>query len=68
MQLLMWRLYHPLACRSAPFIFFRHGCAAFLHILPLLRAKKKLTEVSSIPMYYQCFNRLSVAHAICVVR
>jgi hypothetical protein len=30
--------------------------------------KKKLAEASSVPMYYQCFNRVSGAHAICVVR
>ncbi|WP_426175649.1 hypothetical protein [Massilia sp. TWR1-2-2] len=30
--------------------------------------KKKPAEASSVPMYYQCFNRVSGAHAICVVR
>ena len=35
---------------------------------PFLHTKKKLAEASSVPMYYQCFNQVSSAHAICVVR
>jgi hypothetical protein len=31
------------------------------------KTKKKLAEASLVPMYYQCFNRVSGAHAICVV-
>jgi hypothetical protein len=30
--------------------------------------KKKPAEASSVPMYYQCFNQIPSAHAICVVR